>query len=197
MATPAHRDAPFTYGDYVQWTEGRFELIEGEVYDMSPAPSVDHQRVAGAIFALLLTHLKAKESTCQAFVAPFDVRLPDGDEDDDAVETVVQPDIAVICDPEKLDRRGCRGAPDWIIEVLSPSTASKDQMAKRLLYERHGVREYWLVHPRDRTLTVYRPDADGRYGAPDVTDAEGAASTELFPGLEIDWAWVFDGVDGR
>ncbi|MEO1083688.1 MAG: Uma2 family endonuclease [Acidobacteriota bacterium] len=197
MAIPVHKDASFTYGDYVEWTEGRFELIEGVVYDMSPAASVDHQRVSFALAREIDAFLDDADGECEVFVAPFDVRLPDDDEDDDAVPTVVQPDVVVVCDPEMIDDRGCRGAPDWVIEVLSPSTATKDQMAERLLYERHGVREYWLVHPGDRTLTVYRPDADGRYGAPDVTDAADTASTELFPGLEIDWSRVFDRVDAR
>ena len=86
--------------------------------------------------------------------APFDVRLPEGDEADDEIITVVQPDISVICDPAKLDNRGCRGAPDFIIEILSPATAGKDQIQKVALYEKHGVKEYWLVHPGDRLITV-------------------------------------------
>ena len=98
-------------------------------------------------------------------VAPFDVRLPDGDEADEAVAKVVQPDITVVCDPFKLDERGCRGAPDWIIEVLSPTSAGHDQVRKLALYERHGVREYWLAHPDDRIVTVYRLER-GAYGRP-------------------------------
>jgi Uma2 family endonuclease len=103
---------------------------------------------------------------------------------------VVQPDIAVICDPKKLDEKGCRGAPDWIVEVLSPATAAKDQIQKRELYERHGVLEYWLVHPTDRVLFIYRMGTDG-YGKPEITSTDGATGTRAVPGLEIDWDSIF------
>ncbi len=88
--------------------------------------------------------------------APFDVRLPKHGEPDELVDTVLQPDLALICDPAELDDRGCRGAPDWIVEILSPHTAAHDQIHKRALYERHGVHEYWLLHPTDRVLTIYQ-----------------------------------------
>lgn len=101
-----------------------------------------------------------------------------------------EPDLAVICDPAKLDDKGCRGAPDWVIEVLSPATAAKDQRQKRDLYERHGVREYWLVHPTDRVLILYRLK-DGRYAKPDVQPATGEAAVATLPGLMIQWANVF------
>ena len=191
MAIPSTDERRFTYADYCGWDEGRFELIDGEVFDMSPAPTVDHQSVVVELVTQIHTFLRRAKGDCRVFVAPFDVRLPRAQEADDEVDTVVQPDVLVVCDRSKLDRRGCRGAPDWIIEITSPSTASKDQMLKRQLYERHGVREYWLVHPVDRTLTVYRPDSEGRYGAPVVTDAEGASTIELFPDLEVDWSLVF------
>jgi Uma2 family endonuclease len=119
-------------------------------------------------------------------VAPFDVRLPEADEADDAIDTVVQPDIAVVCDPAKLDAAGCRGAPDWICEVLSPLTAAKDQIEKRALYERHRVREYWLVHPTDRNLTIYRLGDDG-YGKPDVQTLDGTTEVSVIDGLRIAW----------
>ena len=192
MTSSARREQRFTYGDYLGWDEGRFELIDGELFDMSPAPFTAHQRTVGALYLQVGNHLADRGGDCEAFIAPFDVRLGEtDDEDDEAASTVVQPDLVVICDPSKIDERGCRGAPDWVIEVSSPSTASKDQMQKRQLYERHGVREYWLVHPTDRTITIYRPDADGRYGAPDVADAKGTSPAPLLPGLEIDWSAVF------
>lgn len=98
-------------------------------------------------------------------MAPVDVRLPKHDEADDQIDSVVQPDLFVVCNSNKLDKRGVRGAPDWIVEVLSPSTASRDQISKRNLYERHGVDEYWLVHPVDRILTIYRLE-NSEYGKP-------------------------------
>jgi Uma2 family endonuclease len=104
---------------------------------------------------------------------------------------VVQPDILVVCDASKLDERGCRGAPDWIIEVLSPATAAKDQIEKLELYEKHGVREYWLVHPTDRVLSVYRVGPDGRFGRAGVSETKGTHLSSLFDGLENDWDRVF------
>jgi Uma2 family endonuclease len=99
---------------------------------------------------------------------------------------VVQPDVLVVCDPNKLDRRGVRGAPDWVVEVLSPSSASRDQIEKRRIYERHGVLEYWLVHPTDRILTVYRLQ-NGEYGKPDIFKLEGSTPVAVLPGVSLDW----------
>ncbi|MGF1613453.1 MAG: Uma2 family endonuclease, partial [Gammaproteobacteria bacterium] len=105
-------------------------------------------------------------------------------------ETVVQPDIVVVCDPGKLDARGCRGAPDWIIEVLSPATAARDHIDKRALYERHGVKEYWLVHPTDRVMIIYRLGNSG-YHKPDIRATVGQTPLAVQPHLAIDWAKVF------
>ena len=104
---------------------------------------------------------------------PFDVRLPDADEADDDIRTVVQPDISVICNPEKLDDRGCRGTPDFIAEILSPSTSAKDQIQKVRLYEKHGVKEYWIIHPTDKVLTIRVLNENGRYGIPMICDGKG------------------------
>jgi Uma2 family endonuclease len=119
---------------------------------MSPAPTRRHQDIVVALSRQIATFLRTH--TCRVYTAPFDVRLPRGGEADDLVESVVQPDISVMCDQEKPDDAGCRGAPDWIIEVLSPGKAAKDQIEKRELYQRHGVKEYWLVQPLDQTLTI-------------------------------------------
>lgn len=96
-----------------------------------------------------------------------------------------------VCDPSKLDERGCRGAPDWIIEVLSPATAAKDQIQKLALYEQHGVKEYWLIHPIDRLVSIYRLGPDGRYGRPEIAETQGNRDVGLFESLEIDWDQVF------
>lgn len=116
----------------------------------------------------------------------MDVRLPKANEADEAIDTVVQPDVLVVCDETKLDRRGVRGAPDWLVEVLSPATAGHDQVKKRRVYERHGVKEYWLVHPADRVLTVYRL-AGEEYGKPDVQELAGETPVGVVPGVVITW----------
>jgi Uma2 family endonuclease len=175
-----------TYADYVQWPEDmRYELIDGVAYAMGPAPARRHQEVAGEIFRQIADALEG--TTCRPYIAPFDVRLPRADESDDETDTVVQPDISVICDKAKLDERGCRGAPDWIIEVLSPRTVSHDQIVKRALYERAGVREYWLVHPGDGLVTIYLLE-NAAYGKPVVQEMMGTTRATLLPQVSIDWA---------
>jgi len=186
----------FTYGDYLTWPEEeRWELIDGVAYNMTPAPSPDHQRIAGDIFRQISSFLL--EGPCEVFVAPFDVRLPEGDETDAEISTIVQPDLAIVCDSQKLDQRGCRGAPDVVFEVISPATAAKDQIHKVALYERHGVKEYWLVHPTDRLVTIRLLGNDGRYGLPQIHEAKGSLPVATLPGLEIDLDAVFRRVKSR
>ncbi len=178
-------DQHYTYRDYLTWPEDiRCELIDGKVYMMSPAPLLTHQDVAGEIFRQTANQLHGQ--SCRTFMAPVDVRLPKSAEADEQTDTIVQPDVLVVCDNSKLDRRGVRGAPDWVVEVLSPSTAGRDQIEKRRLYEHHGVREYWLVHPTDRLLTVYRLN-DGDYGKPDIAELRGITPVSVLPGVSIDW----------
>ena len=179
----------FTYADYCRWPDDeRWELIEGMAYRMV-TPGLAHQAVVGELFLQIANYLRGKP--CRPFIAPFDVRLPRGNEADEEVTTVVQPDISVICDPDKLDERGCRGAPDWVIEVLSPSTAAKDQIQKLAAYERAGVREVWLVHPTDHVVIVYTLNADGSYGKPAIHETTGTLTPGLFPDLLIEWGLVF------
>lgn len=181
----------FTYGDYLTWPEEeRWELIDGVAWNMTPAPSTRHQQVVGELFWQIAGYFSGKP--CQAFVSPFDVRLPDADEADDQVPTVVQPDIAVVCDPKKLDDRGCRGAPDLVIEVLSPSTALKDQSAKLALYERRGVKEYWMIHPHDETVTVRVLTEEGQFAPARMFQLGGRAAPALFPDCELDLDLVRD-----
>ena len=187
MAYAAIKSDSFNYGDYCAWPDDeRWELIDGVVYNMAPAPSRVHQEVVVELARQIGNFLL--EKPCRVYVAPFDVRLPNANQADDQVETVVQPDIAVICDKSKLDEKGCRGAPDWIVEVLSPSTAAKDMIQKRGSYERHGVREYWLVHPLDHLLWIYRLEND-TYGKPEILVTEGKTPVSLLDGLEIDWGF--------
>ena len=187
---PLPKAEGLTYGDYLSWTDGgRWELIDGVAHDMSPAPSTEHQRLVVALILEIGQFLADRE--CSVFVAPFDVRLPLADEADDEIRNVVQPDISVVCDREKLDPRGCRGAPDWIIEILSPSTAARDHIEKLALYERAGVREYWLVHPDYRIVTVYCLGPDRRYGRPEIHSATDGVQSSTLPDLTIHLKTIF------
>lgn len=178
----------FTYADYCRWPEDeRWELIDGVAYAMA-APSRIHQRIILKVGGQVDRHLEGK--SCETYIAPFDVRLPNRHEADDQVDTTVQPDLVVICDKNKLDDKGCRGAPDWIIEVLSPTTALRDMDQKRWLYERHGVKEYWIIHPTDRWIMVHTLKEDGQYGLPRMFGMDEPTAVGLFPDLQIDWAFM-------
>ncbi len=172
----------YSYADYCTWdNDQRWELIDGVAYAMSPAPGVTHQKASGDLFSQLYNYLKGKP--CQAFHAPFDVRLNANDEDD----TVVQPDILVVCDRSKLSEKGCKGAPDLVIEITSPSTARHDRVTKLNLYRAAGVREYWLVEPVSKTVQVCVFETGDVKG---YTDAD-AAPVAVLPGCVIDLKDVF------
>jgi Uma2 family endonuclease len=186
MALPRRDTLHHTYADYLTWSGNeRDELIDGIAYIREPpAPSRSHQELVGELHFQVRRALEGK--SCRAYVAPFDVRLPKSEEADDHIDTVVQPDVLIVCDLSKLDERGMRGAPDWIAEVLSPSTASHDQIVKVPVYERAGVREVWLIHPTDLTLTVYRLE-DGRYGRPTILELKGRTAISTVASVSIDW----------
>ncbi len=185
MGAPKHAAARYTYGEYLHWPDDvRYELIDGQAWMMAPAPTIEHQDIAGDIYYQLRQALEG--APCRVLIAPVDVRLPRSGEADDDIDTVVQPDVLLVCDSAKIDRRGVRGAPDWVAEVLSPSTAARDQIAKRRIYERAGVREYWLVHPTDRTLTVHWL-VDGRYGIPEISELKGSTALAILPEVAIAW----------
>jgi Uma2 family endonuclease len=183
MELPQRDTEHHTNGDYLSWPEAvRYEPIDGVAYLMAPAPTLAHQDVVGEVYFQLRQALADKP--CRVYVAPVDVRLPKADEADADIDTVVLPDVLVVCDPAKADRRGLRGAPDLVVEVLSPSTASHDHVRKRRVYEWAGVREYWLVHPIDRMVTVYRLE-DGRFGRPDVAYLAGETPVGILPGVAV------------
>jgi Uma2 family endonuclease len=193
MGLPRRDNEYHTYGDYCSWPDDvRYELIDGVAYAMGPAPVRRHQGILGEVFRQVANILEG--SPCRPYIAPFDVRLPKADEIDNHVDTVVQPDLVVICDRAKLDDKGCRGAPDWVVEVLSPSTAGHDQILKRALYQRVGVREYWLVHPADRIVTIYTLK-EGTYGVPDVRELVGTSAVGVLPEIVIDWERVVRELD--
>ena len=181
----------YTYADYLTWqfTE-TVELFKGYVFPMA-APNVRHQKVSVRLTVMLGTHFRGQ--TCQLFTAPFDVRLFDRlkkPKFDGDVYTVVQPDLCVICDEAKLDERGCLGAPDLIIEILSPGNTKKEMKNKFRLYEDAGVLEYWLVEPNDKAVFVYVLQGEEYIGLRPQTD-EDTLISRTFPGLAVDLAEVF------
>ncbi|HLZ86225.1 MAG TPA: Uma2 family endonuclease [Puia sp.] len=180
----------YSYADYLQWTfEERLEIIKGKLFKMSPAPSRIHQKLSGEIFGVLFNFLKGK--TCEVYSAPFDVRLPRKSLDDKEIITVVQPDLCVICDPAKLDAKGCLGAPDIIIEILSPGNNKKELENKYEVYEEAGVKEYWLILPQEQACFQYILNDDGRYmGKRPLTEGN-ILTTPLLPGFELDLEEVF------
>ena len=181
----------FTYADYLTWPDGeRWELIDGEAYMMSPAPSRKHQEISIELASQFHVFLKGKP--CRVYDAPFDVRLPQhADQPDDEIETVVQPDIVVVCDRSKLDDKGCKGAPDLVIEILSPSTSKMDMQNKFFLYQRVGVKEYWLVHPFDKTVMVFRRNDQNEFGRAEMYASDDRVSVPLLGELIIDLKDVF------
>ncbi len=180
----------YTYAHYLKWQfHERIELIKGRIFKMSPAPSRKHQEISGQIYVQAFPFFKKK--ACQIYTAPFDVRFPN-DKNDTNPYTVVQPDICVICDKSKLDDSGCNGAPDLIVEILSPATARKDQNNKFQLYEEHGVQEYWMVHPDKESVEIYRLNTKGKYVATGEYSRHETLTSSLFPDLSIDLNEVFE-----
>lgn len=189
MADPAKDlDRRFTYGEYRLWPEdGRWELIGGVAYLIS-APSGRHQAITGLIYVRVFAFLEGKP--CKAYISPFDVLLPElGEDEDDTVSNVVQPDVLVFCDRGKLTKAGARGAPDIAFEILSPTTTKKDLREKFDLYERMGVREYWVVEPEGLWLNRFDRGADGRFADPEVRDQikrRGPVPSLVLEGFAID-----------
>jgi len=184
----------YTYADYLTWQLNEWvELIRGKVRLMSPAPKRTHQDITRNIEFPIMRFLHGR--SCKMYHAPFDVRLSKATPNGDAsIETVVQPDICVICDPRKLDERGCLGAPDWIIEILSPGSTARDTKEKFDLYEEAGVREYWMVTPEQKNVVVYVAAEDGRYQLRGEFYTPGPIPVATLPELQLEWAEVFEGV---
>lgn len=197
MSLPAEKSKNklYSYKDYLNFPkEERWEIIEGVLYNMTPAPSKIHQEVLLALASIFYNHLKC--SDCKVYVAPFDVRLLDESTNDEDIKTVVQPDIVVVCDQKKLDDAGCIGSPDIVVEIVSPSTASKDYIKKLELYEKHKIKEYWIVHPVDRVVMIYKIGENGLYDKPNIYDDKGKVVVTALNGtteteLTIDVGKVF------
>jgi len=179
MPFPAEGTSKFyCYKDYIEIpSDEKCEIIEGVLYAMVPAPSTQHQIVLRNLLVQLVNHLK--DTGCEVLSAPYDVLLPEGNEDPEDVKTVVQPDILVVCDRSKLKDKYCLGAPDFIIEVVSPSRPSMDYVKKLHIYEKHGVREYWIVDYTHQEIMSYRLSGGGEYGRPEIYTSGEVVSTIL------------------
>lgn len=152
---PARKmERPYTFADYKNWpADEKWELIGGVAWNMSPAPSRKHQWVVMELGSLIRNFLKGK--SCQVYPAPFDVYFYESGQEESEINNIVQPDLVVVCSKEKLERRGCFGSPDLVVEILSPWTNKKDLNEKFNLYEQYGVREYWVLDPGFETLQIY------------------------------------------
>lgn len=183
-------DLIYTYADYLKWKwEERVELLKGKIMKMS-APSTRHQAISMNLSALLFSFLK--NETCKVFHAPFDVRLPvQNKKKDNEVTTVVQPDLCVICDKNKIDKRGCIGAPDIMIEILSPGNNKKELQNKFELYEEAGVLEYWIVAPAEEMIIIWYLE-DGKYSKSKPFTSGQIITTPILPGLEINTTDIFN-----
>lgn len=189
MALPAEKER-YTFADALAWDENeRAEIIDGEPVMMAPPPSRAHQEISGEIFRQLANYLEGKK--CRVYHAPFAVRLfeKDGDRPED-VDTMVEPDISIVCDRDKLDKHGCKGAPDMVVEILSPSTQRHDRLVKLGLYQRAGVREYWIVDPDSQTVQVLTL-SDSLLLPHEVYDRQGVAKVNVLDGCFIELSKVF------
>ena len=180
MALPQQKI--YTIEDIYALPEGqRAELIDGQIYMMAP-PNARHQDIIFSLSRKIADYIDANEGTCKIYLAPYAVFLNADDKD------YVEPDISVICDKSKLDDKGCNGAPDWIVEVVSPSTQRMDYIVKLFKYRTAGVREYWIVDPQHRIVSVYTL-TDGRYGG--GVAYSGTLCSGVFPGLEVPLSEIF------
>lgn len=176
MPLPEH--SGYTAEDIYNLSDGvRAELINGQIYYMAP-PTVTHQRISGWLYAKIFNHIEQKDGPCEVFAAPFATFLNDDD------ETYVEPDVAVICDKDKLDDKGCHGAPDWVIEIVSPSSKRMDYYTKLSLYRSAGVREYWIVDSARKSVMVYYMEEDA---APVIYHFTDKVRANIYPDLEIDF----------
>lgn len=183
MGNAARRIEPYTYQQYAQdQSDDRLEIIDGVVYDMSPSPSVKHQKAVGNFFGIIMAYLRGRQ--CTPFVAPMDVVLDDFN--------VVEPDVFVVCDRSKITEANIQGAPDLIIEVLSPSTSLKDRREKKRLYELHGVREYIIANPLDDTAERYILLETGKYGVADIFGWDEYFPSAIFTDLIFDLRVIFE-----
>lgn len=193
MGIPKEKEK-YSYKDYMSWPENeRWELINGEVYSMSPAPNRIHQKISGNLFYQIYDYLYGK--SCEVYEAPFDVKLTPDEEDQSP--TILQPDIIVCCDNNKFTDQGLTGAPDLIIEIVSPSTGMIDRKLKYDLYEKYGVKEYWIVEPVEKVIEIFSRNEKGLFDKREVYGEKDIVKVNTLPGLEIDLQRVFGERTGR
>jgi Uma2 family endonuclease len=180
----------YTYADYLKWQfEERLELFRGKIFKLS-APNTNHQVISRNISGEFFN--KLKNTKCECFSAPFDVRLPvKNRKKDDEVTTVVQPDICIICDLSKIDDKGCCGAPDLVIEILSPGNSKKEIKLKYELYEEAGVKEYWIVNPVEENIVVFILNEQGKFSGLKMYAGEDTIHSTSVPGLNINVSDIF------
>ncbi len=187
----------YSYADYLTWQlDEMLELIKGKISLMALAPNLKHQDASISLSAQIYGYFKHKK--CRVYAAPFDVRLYDRQKSllaDKEIHSVVQPDLCVVCNLELLDIKGCNGAPDWIIEIVSKGSARKDLKEKYALYQESGVTEYWLVFPYEQTIQQFVLDETRRYQLKAIFTTDDIASPALFPELKIDLNDVFESID--
>ncbi|MFZ2726374.1 MAG: Uma2 family endonuclease [Methylococcaceae bacterium] len=186
-------NATYSYADYINWTfDEAIELIKGKISLMSPAPNVKHQDISMNLTRPLAIYFQHKK--CRVYAAPFDVRLYDRRKSilaSQDIHTVVQPDLCVICDLNKLDQQGCNGAPDWIIEILSKGNSKKEMQTKYQLYQESGVAEYWLVYPYEQAIHQFVLNEQGIYQLKSMSADDDILNSAIFPDLSIDLSDIF------
>ncbi|MBB2145466.1 Uma2 family endonuclease [Pedobacter sp. LMG 31464] len=183
----------YSYAHYLNWLfDERVELIKGKIFKMSPAPSRVHQEVFGKIFRRIGNFLENKP--CKVYGAPFDVRFPTKSKADKDVFTVLQPDICVVCDLSKLDDKGCIGAPDLVVEILSPGNNKKELLNKYKVYEEFGVKEYWVVSQSDQSILIYTLDNDGKFRPSKIFTLSEKITSSVLPGFVLNLDDVFEGL---
>lgn len=181
----------YSYANYLNWLfDERLELIKGKIYKINPAPSRVHQKVLTNLFIPIGNFLKNKP--CDVYVAPFDVRFPNGSRADKDIYTVLQPDICVICDRNKLDDRGCLGAPDLVVEILSPGNNKKELLHKYKVYEEFGVKEYWVVSQSDQSILIYTLDDKGKFQPSKIFTLSEEVGSSVLPGFVLKLDDVFE-----
>ena len=184
----------YSYADYLTWKfKERVELIKGKIWRMSPAPRTVHQDISWNFNGVFFNYFR--KNACKAFAAPFDVTLYNkkkSKKENKDVFTVVQPDLCVICDKSKIDEFGCKGAPDLVIEILSPGNSKKEMRVKYELYEEAGVQEYWVADPERQTVHVFALDENEKYKSIQIYISDDILKSYIFPDLEVDLTQVFE-----
>jgi len=184
----------YTYADYLTWADNKMrELLNGFIRLMSPVPALKHAVILSRLGNKMYNYISKNGGSCQVFYAPFDVRFPKNSDEisDNQIVNVVQPDICVVCNPSKLDERGCLGAPDMVVEILSLSSQRYDLNEKFNIYEAGGVKEYWVVSPKEKGINVFLLQDNGKYDDAAVYEGNVQVPVQTLKGLSIDTEALF------